>query len=153
MVLVSILRADGTRLTFVNSPKSGGNRDVFVMNLDGNGRQNLSQSPETEDLHPAWSPDGSRIAWDKYNEQFTGSLYVVNPDGSGLLELAPVGTGPAWSPDNSLIAFTGVGTVAGRQYAEVFLVAPDRTGLHMLVTPDDPRGSHISSERPWRVVE
>ncbi|MFO8174443.1 MAG: hypothetical protein R6T96_09190 [Longimicrobiales bacterium] len=144
---------DGTRLTFVNSAKSGGNRDVFVMNLDGTGRRNLSQSPETEDLHPAWSPDGSRIAWDKYDEQFTGSLYVVNSDGSGLLELAPVGTGPAWSPDGSLIAFTGVGTVEGRQYAEVFLVAPDGTGLRILVTPDDPSGSHISSERPWRVVE
>lgn len=144
---------DGTRFTFVGSPESGGNRDVFVMNVDGTGRLNLSQSPGTEDLHPTWSPDGSRIAWDKYAEEPTGSLYVVNPDGSGLLELASIGTGPAWSPDGSLIAFTGIRTEAGKQYAEVFLMAPDGTGLEMLVTPDAPRGSHLSSESAWRAPE
>jgi len=144
---------DGTRLAFVNSPKSGGNRDIYIMNLDGTGRLNLSQSPETEDLHPAWSPDGSKIAWGKHTDQPTGSLYVVNSDGSNLLELASVGTGPAWSPDGSLIAFTGIRTEADKQFAEVFLIAPDGTGLQMLVTPDDPKGSHIDSESAWRVVE
>lgn len=144
---------DGTRLAFVNSPKSGGNRDIFIMNLDGTGRLNLSQSPETDDMHPAWSPDGSRIAWGKYTDQPTGSVYVVDSDGSNLLELASVGTGPAWSPDGSLIAFTGVRTEAGKQYAEVFLIAPVGTGLQMLVTPEDPKGSHIDSERAWRVVQ
>lgn len=144
---------DGARFAFDRSPRSGGNRDVFVMNLDGTGRLNLSQSPNTDDLHPAWSPDGSRIVWDRYTDQPTGSLYVVNPDGSNLLELASSGTGPAWSPDGSLIAFTGVRTEAEKHYAEVFLIAPDGTGLQMLVSPDDANGSQISSESPWRVVE
>jgi len=53
-------------------------------------------------LAPDWSPDGSQIA---FNEGLVGSIYVMNPDGSGVRELVTVGVDPAWSPDGSQIAF------------------------------------------------
>jgi len=141
---------DGSRIAFDGSPKSGGNRDVYVMNVSGAGRVNVSQSPETDDLHFRWSPDGSRIVWDSNAGEPTSALYVANADGTGKLELSPVGSGASWAPDGSRIAFNGVRQEGGKQYAEVYLIAPDGTGLQMLVTPEDPRGSFLESENPWR---
>jgi Tol biopolymer transport system component len=54
-----------------------------------------------EDYHPAWSPDGRRIAF----EGSTNGIYVVNADGSGQRMLARRGSDPAWSPDGRTIAF------------------------------------------------
>ena len=65
---------------------------------------------------PAWSPDGSRIAF-QYNlvdPAYTGSLgldagiWIVNADGTGLRNLTAhpaQDTSPAWSPDGKRLAF------------------------------------------------
>jgi Tol biopolymer transport system component len=62
-----------------------------------------------------WSPDGSKILFVGFEGNGFGSLYVVNGDGSGLLELdSPqldlVSTreiyGGYWSPDSTQIAFS-----------------------------------------------
>ena len=61
-----------------------------------------------EDSTPAWSPDGSKIAFtsaiDGYNE-----IYVMNADGSNIIQLTDNSdwddVSPAWSPDGSKIAF------------------------------------------------
>jgi Tol biopolymer transport system component len=56
---------------------------------------------------PAYSPDGSRIAF----EYFEGGLWVVNADGTGLRHVpAPDGLrSVAWSPDGSSLIAVGVG--------------------------------------------
>lgn len=53
--------------------------------------------------HPAWSPDGSRIAFEQA-KPWPGSIYVINVDGSGL-QLLGKGRSPAWSPEGRRIAF------------------------------------------------
>ncbi len=81
--------------------------DLWVMNADGSGHINLTESPETTDQGPAWSPDGTQIAFESYDHQW--NVWVMNADGSnrtnltgaaGILDYAP-----AWSPDGSKIAF------------------------------------------------
>ena len=40
-----------------------GSFDIFVMNADGTDQTNLTRTADWEEDHPAWSPDGSRIAY------------------------------------------------------------------------------------------
>jgi len=64
--------------------------------VDGTGLRQLT--PDTPnysfDGGPSWSPDGTRIVFSR-----TGSLYVINADGTGLTDLARGGEYPSWSPD------------------------------------------------------
>ena len=57
------------------------------------------------DSQPAWSPDGTTIAF--VRQRFGGRpmIYLVRPDGSGLRPLTR-GSSPSWSPDGTSIAFT-----------------------------------------------
>ncbi len=43
---------------------SSGNQDIYIENIDGTGRRNITHSPEREDS-PVWSPDGKYILYDK----------------------------------------------------------------------------------------
>jgi Tol biopolymer transport system component len=69
-------------------------------------RTSLNKKAPDED--PAWSPDGSRIAFTSYRDG-KGDIYIMDPDGSNVLRLTynPArDSDPAWSPDGSRIAFT-----------------------------------------------
>ena len=67
----------GTANTPVPSPLTGriafhserdGNPEIYVMNADGSNVTQLTNHPQY-DLHPAWSPDGRRIAFTSYRDE------------------------------------------------------------------------------------
>jgi Tol biopolymer transport system component len=73
--------------------------------LDGPGAEPIELAPGVEEAtSPAWSPDGSRIAFESVS---TRSIFVVDVAGAtpgAPVELLP-GAGPSWSPDASRIAY------------------------------------------------
>jgi TolB protein len=69
------------------------------MNADGSNALNLTDNP-ADDLEPAWSPDGRRIAFTS-DRGGSRDIYVMNADGSGVTRLTENPADdefPAWSP-------------------------------------------------------
>jgi Tol biopolymer transport system component len=91
-------------------------QQIYVMNADGSNVVNLSNLPDNTrgDAMPAWSPDGTRIAFVR-GDGSTIQIYVMNADGSNQTELTDgaIGqaTSPAWSPDGTRIAFSLLGEI------------------------------------------
>jgi len=58
-----------------------------------------------DDYRPRWSPDGSRIVFQRF-EGHTSNIFLMNADGSNLQQLTRRGGfQPAWSPNGSMIVF------------------------------------------------
>lgn len=121
---------------------------IFVMNADGSGVTNLAP-PEWTGGEPAWSPDGTRIAFRSHHGGSGGDLWTIAPDGSQLTQLTIGGsldTNPSWSPDGKRLVFTrfrGALDEGGTDF-DLFVINRDGTGLTQL-TDDDRR----SSEADW----
>jgi Tol biopolymer transport system component len=93
------------------------NCHIYVMNTDGAGRAITTGSDN--DIDPAFSPDGTRIAFARavggpQNSQY--DIYVMDASGANLKQLTTEPKDdryPAWSPDGTKIAFRGYPAVGG----------------------------------------
>lgn len=97
----------GDKIAFIrDSPRNG--TDVFTMNLDGTGLTKLTDDPGFYEESLAVSPDGTKIAYSRYNR--SSEIFVMNADGSNRQNITTTGRvdefGPDWSPDGAKIAFT-----------------------------------------------
>jgi TolB protein len=95
-------------------------------------------SPFALAADPAWSPDGSRIAFvasHAAGELSPRSLYVMNVDGTGAAPVTRKGfeaSWPSWSPDSRNIAFAH--KAQGRTGSDVYAVRADGRGLRRVVS-------------------
>src|SRR5436853_386165 len=86
-----------------------GNFETYAMNANGTGQVNLTNTPAAADQKPAWSPDGTKIAFWSDRDAGNEEIYVMNADGSNPVDLTNdpnTDFQPAWSPDGSKIAFS-----------------------------------------------
>jgi Tol biopolymer transport system component len=98
--------SDGRRIFFETT--RDGNREIYAMNVDGSNPTNLTRHPGN-DMFPACSPDGQRIAFVTGRDQDNCEICVMNLDGSSIDNLTrhPArDTEPAWSPYGDWLAFT-----------------------------------------------
>ena len=169
---VYVINADGTNLQrLTNTPghedfptwapdgkqilfsRTEGNDGTYVMSVpvgtdaagaepgSGNERRLL----DFRVFEPAWSPDGTQIAFGSDHEGFRG-IYVMDADGSDLQKLSNTRDGencPTWSPNGTRIAFASWRDGDG----EIYVMNADGSNLQKLTD------NRFEDEFPaWRPV-
>ncbi|MCD4685863.1 MAG: DPP IV N-terminal domain-containing protein [Anaerolineae bacterium] len=123
---------DATRIAF--SCDIGGNYELFVINVDGTGLEQLTFTDRDEWWFD-WSPDGTQIAVMSAREG-NFDIWIIDADPHAADRVAPrkltddAGEDwePAWSPDGAQIAFHS--NRDGNQ--ELYVINVDGTGLQRL---------------------
>jgi Tol biopolymer transport system component len=109
--LLSSWSPDGGKIAF--SSTRDGNWEIYIMDVGDpfqNGETGEAQrltDDEGDDMLPAWSPDGSQIAFSS-DRDGDYEIYVMDADGSNVCQLTDntlIDSKPTWSPDGTKIGF------------------------------------------------
>ncbi|HVG23572.1 MAG TPA: protein kinase, partial [Thermoanaerobaculia bacterium] len=103
--LFPTLAPDGKTFAYVSA--QGGNRDIYVQRVDGRTAMNLTADSTDDDSEPAFSRDGSQIAF--RSEREGGGIFVMGATGESVRRLTDFGHNPSWSPDGTRLVVSTVG--------------------------------------------
>jgi len=134
LALDPVASPDGSRIAFVVANYDDDDGDIWIVSRDGTDLRQLTTEPALDDA-PAWSPDGTRIAFRSYRSGLLGEIWGVRDDGTGAVNLTPqTGPGlidhhrPAWSPDGNRIAYA---STAGGEWS-IWTMRADGTDARQL---------------------
>jgi Tol biopolymer transport system component len=121
--------------------------DIFTARPNGRRLRRLTRDGGS--VLPSWSPDGRRIAFQRFPPRGGREVWVMEADGTHKRRIARGGQ-PTWSPDGRLIAF-GAGARPGRGIgARLYVVRPDGTGARPLFTAPQPSPEFSIGRIAWR---
>jgi TolB protein len=154
--------ADGKKIVYSGGRRAPGSysADLFVMKANGSDKTRLTKerqipgSSTADDLQPAFSPSGRKIAFVRKGQGTNSDIYTIKTDGTNPKRLVDIpnfeyysGGQPAWSPSGNKIAFfSGV-----EDDYSIETIAPDGTGRNPVTegyAPNwSPDGSKIAFHR------
>ena len=127
---------------------------LWTVNADGTGARKLPHVPQTLEDNPDWSPDGTRIAFDRCS-QTNCEVWTARADGTHGKRLGPDclnrpdtacedRTVPAWSPNGKQLAF-GWGSRAVKnsvhESTQIYIANANGTGLRQV--------THMTADAPY----
>ncbi len=89
------LSPDGKTLVYVSD--AAGNADLHSLRVGGRAAVSLTPDSPNDDVQPAFSPDGERIAFRSTRDG--GGIFLMNATGESVRRLTDYGFNPSWSPD------------------------------------------------------
>ena len=140
LVLTPMMVVVGAQARIAFQSDRDRNYEIYLMDDDGKNQQNLTNHPDSDDLAPAWSPDGTRIVFmsDRDGHVPKGGvlpnfeIYVIDADGGNQQNLTNNPSDdrqPAWSPDGKRIAFVsdrdGLLDIHGFPTSEIYVMDAD----------------------------
>jgi Tol biopolymer transport system component len=96
------LSPDGGFLAY-SSRQGADDWDIYLLRAGGQRAINLTEDSPADDVQPAFSPDGTQIAFRSSRED--GGLFVMGATGESARRLTTFGWNPAWSPDGKKLVF------------------------------------------------
>jgi Tol biopolymer transport system component len=112
----TIVTQQPKKIAFVRNFGSYHGLDICTINTDGTDLQIITKGT-SEDSHPCWSPDGTKILFESSREWHgLRSIYVMDANGENIKCLTPEMQYcrlPAWSPDGKKIAYCVMQNPAG----------------------------------------
>jgi Tol biopolymer transport system component len=104
--LIAELRTSPHRILYEAYAKD--NWELFLMNADGSGKQNLTNTKDVHELYPQASPSGKRICFlvdVGEGRKTVRSIYYMDAGGGDRTLVAHQARQPCWSSDGRRIAF------------------------------------------------
>ena len=99
------LSPDGKSVVYVKMV--GTDTDLYLQRVGSRNAVRLTPDSPTEDVQPAFSPDGERIAFRSGRQG--GGIFVMSPSGESVRRLTDFGFSPSWSPDGASIVISHSG--------------------------------------------
>ncbi|WP_435522026.1 prolyl oligopeptidase family serine peptidase [Coprobacter tertius] len=138
-VLMSFGRVSGAELspdkqkilfgvTYVSVPENKSNRELFVMNVDGSDKQQITHTSKSEQ-NAVWLNGGEQIAF-LTSESGSSQIWIMNADGSNRKQITDMGKGIdgfSVSPDGKKIVFIQ-NVKYGKRSVDVYPDLPKATG-------------------------
>jgi Tol biopolymer transport system component len=144
-------------------PGQVGEYDIWVVRPNGRALRRLTRAPAgRSDYNPAWSPDGSRVLFErrKIDENATGgdeALYAVGARGGSIRQVTHCqddcwsDNEGAWSADGNQIAFgraTGPRDQDGPTLVAIYVAASDGSAARQLSSPPSGSEDHYPTWSP-----
>jgi Tol biopolymer transport system component len=92
------------------SDQDGQSLDVFSMDLDGNTVSNITQTPDSNEIPIAWSPDAGHVIFAS-DRGGASEIFIVEPSSAGLLNLSERDAAQSfddWSAETGQLILTSV---------------------------------------------
>lgn len=120
-----------TRIAF--SRGAGDRRDLWVVDFDGEGLMRLTGN-RTLNLCPAWSPDGTTIAFTSYRDGRQGLYGLDTSNGKvrPIIELDGLNLGADWHPSGKELVLS----LSHSGNPEIYRIKPDGTIIKRLTVSD-----------------
>jgi len=129
---------DGRQISFERFGFHGITSQIWVADITGRHAHPVT-APGLQAVSPAWSPDGSQIAFATNCCRAQSSVYVMRTDGTGVRKLATSkwphnNFGPVYAPSGDQIAFSSDRRYPSVRFEDLFAMRANGGQQHLITT-------------------